>query len=251
MRTVIVKGVCENFANGLTTVDLGKPDYELACAQHAKYVEAIRKCSVEVIVLEKDEEFPDSVFVEDVAILTERCAIIASPGALSRRGEVDKIQPVIHDLFGKVEYITPPGFLEGGDVLQVEEHFYIGLSTRTNLIGAEQLQKILAKHGYNSLIITLAKFFHLKTGLSYLGNNKLLLAGEFIGHPAFESYEQIRVKDEEEYAANCIVINDHLLMPKGFDKTRTSIDQRYKIIELEMSEFQKQDGGLSCLSLRI
>ena len=135
----IVRGVPGTIADGITSAKLGKPDYEKAREQHGRYVEALERCGLEVTVLDADEGFPDSVFVEDTAIVTERCAILTRPGAESRRGEVRGIGPVLSRLYGGVERIEDPGTLDGGDVLRAGDHFYVGLTQRTNRSGAEQL----------------------------------------------------------------------------------------------------------------
>lgn len=183
--------------------------------------------------------------------MTEKCAIITNPGAESRKGEIIEINYILSELFDSLEYIKAPGTLEGVDVLQVEKHFYIGLSNRTNLEGATQLKNILKTYGYDATIVPLKHFFHLKTGVSYLGSKDLVVAGELIHHKVFMNFNHITIDEDEEYAANCIRINDFVIMPRGFNKTKQKIIHAgYSVIELDMSEFQKQDGGLSCLSLR-
>ncbi|WP_026678864.1 dimethylarginine dimethylaminohydrolase family protein [Fictibacillus gelatini] len=250
-KHVIVRQPGKSYVNGLTTSNLGKPDYEKLLTQHKAYVEALKKCGVEVTELEADENYPDSTFVEDTAVLTEKFAVITNPGAESRNGEIIDMKEVIKDFYQTIESIHSPGTLDGGDVLQVENHFYIGLSDRTNEEGANQLKQILEKYGYGATIVPLKEFFHLKTGIAYLGNNDLVLAGEFVDSELFQSFNRIVVEKEEEYAANCIRVNDYVIIPKGYENTKKKIvDAGYDVIELEMSEFQKQDGGLSCLSLR-
>lgn len=247
----IVKKPGKSYINGLTTSNLGKPDYELALEQHANYIEALKKCGVEVTVLEADEQFPDSTFVEDTAVLTDKFAIVTNPGADSRNGEIISMQEVLKGFYGELEYIQAPGLLDGGDVMQADNRFYVGLSTRTNEEGARQFKAIVEKYGFTATIVPMKEFFHLKTGLAYLGNNELVVAGEFIDHPTFTEFTPILVDADEEYSANCIRMNDYVIIPKGFEKSKKLItDAGYQVIELEMSEFQKQDGGLSCLSLR-
>ncbi|MBY0084924.1 arginine deiminase family protein [Brevibacillus sp. M2.1A] len=247
----IVRKPGKSYVNGLTTSDLGTPDFELALKQHAAYVEALKQTGLDVTVLEADERFPDSTFVEDTAVLTEKCAVITNPGAESRNGEIEDMKLVLPRFYDTIEYIQAPGFLDGGDVMQVDNHFYVGLSTRTNEEGAIQFREILSKYGYEVTIVPLKEFFHLKTGIAYLGNDLLVLAGEFIDSEVFSQYKHLVVEKEVEYSANCIHINDYVIIPKGFESTKKQItDAGYNVIELEMSEFQKQDGGLSCLSLR-
>ncbi len=247
----IVRNPCKNFINGLTTANLGLPDYDLALIQHQEYVEALRKCGLEVIVLDADEEYPDSTFVEDTALLTPHCAIITNPGASSRKGETAEIKNVLTEYYSKIENINDPGTVEAGDIMMVGDHFYIGLSRRTNINGAEQLINILKKYGMTGSIVTLDKVLHLKSGVAYLENNNLAAAGEFLLKPEFQKFNILIINDDESYAANCVWINDHILLPKGFPKAKKTIAKAYyDIIEVNVSEFQKLDGGLSCLSLR-
>ncbi len=250
-KQTIVRKPGKSYVNGLTSSNLGKPDYEKTLQQHQEYIEILKKCNVEVEVLEADEDFPDSCFVEDPAVLTEKVAVVTNPGAESRNGEKIDMKRRLQKFYSNIEEIQAPGTLEGGDILRVRDHFYIGISCRTNKAGAEALSDILSKYGYSSTLVPLEKFFHLKTGIAYLGNNDLLVAGEFIDHPVFKDFNRIVVSDEEEYAANCIAVNDYVLLPKGFPQTKEKVEQAgYQVIEVELSEFQKQDGGLSCLSLR-
>lgn len=250
-KNTIVKTPGESYINGLTTSDLGTPILEKALEQHNAYIEALKKCGTEVTVLPSNNEFPDSTFVEDTAVLTPNFAVISNPGALSRNGEIHEMEPAIKSFYKNIYYIKAPGTLDGGDILQIEDHFYIGISARTNNEGAQQLKVILEMENYKATIVQLEKFFHLKTGIAYLGNQTIVAAGEFIDHPDFNSYKKIVVPPEEEYAANCIQVNDYVIIPAGYPITKQKINEAgYQTIELEMSEFRKLDGGLSCLSLR-
>jgi len=237
--------------HGITSANLGKPDYGRALEQHQGYVEALEQCGLRVKVLEVDSRFPDSVFIEDVALCTPECAIIANPGVISRRGETEGMREVLSEFYRDIEEIRSPGTLEAGDVMMVGTHFYIGISERTNQSGAIQLTGILEKHGLSGSMVPLKRVLHLKTGVSYLENNNPLVCGEFIGHPDFEKFNQIVVAEDEAYAANSLWINGTVLVPRGFPQTRRKIEMAgYPIIEIDVSEFQKLDGGLSCLSLR-
>ncbi|MFC7364314.1 MULTISPECIES: dimethylarginine dimethylaminohydrolase family protein [Bhargavaea] len=250
-QNVIVKAPARSYVDGLTTSDLGKPDYEKVVEQHKAYVEALKSCGVEATELQADEQYPDSVFVEDPAVLTPEFAVIANPGAESRNGEKDAIEEALKNFYDKFYHIEAPGYLDGGDVLQADDHFYIGLSERTNEEGARQLKEIVEKEGYKADILPLKEFFHLKTGIAYLGNNNMVVAGEFIDHPAFADYNRIVISKEDEYSANCIKVNDTVIIPSGYPETKRKIEEAgYRTLELDMSEVQKQDGGLSCLSLR-
>ena len=247
----IVRKPGRSFIRGLTTANLGSPDYNKALEQHAAYVEALVLCDLKVIVLEADENFPDSVFIEDTVLLTPYCAIITNPGADSRKGETIGMKEVLSPYFEDIEEIKKPGTLDAGDVMVVEDHYYIGLSERTNLKGALQLIAILKNNGFTGTLVRLQEVLHLKTGLSYLEEGNLLVCGEFISNPTFEEFIRIEVPSDEAYAANCIWVNNKVLIPSGHPITRGKIKEAgYEIIELDMSEFQKLDGGLSCLSLR-
>jgi len=243
----IVRRPGTNFAGGITTSGLGKPDFEKALAQHDAYCDALRRCGVEVTVLEADERYPDGCFVEDTAVVTGGVAVITRPGALTRRGEEDKIAWVLAG-YRETMTIEPPGTLEGGDILHAENHYFIGISARTNREGARQLTDILEKHGYTSSETEVRAGLHLKSDIAYLGD------ANFIATPAFSdmvpSANVIILEPEEYYSANCLRVNDFLLIPSGFPKSKKRItDLGYNIIELDMSEFRKMDGGLTCLSL--
>ena len=247
----IVRTPCKNLINGLTKANLGLPVYEKALIQHQYYIEALKYCGLEVIILNADEDYPDSTFIEDTALLTPHCAVITNPGAPSRRGETVEIKTVLTEYYSNIEKINDPGALDAGDIVMVGDHYYIGLSQRTNEAGANQLIDIVESYGMTASVIKLEKVLHLKTGVSYLEKNNFIVAGEFITNPEFQKYNQLKIDDDESYAANCVWVNDHVLLPKGFPKSKMIIEKTgYKIIEVDVSEFQKLDGGLSCLSLR-
>jgi len=251
-KNAIVRRPGRSLVNGITsTSELGKPDYGLAIKQHDAYIEALRFCGVEVTVLQADERFPDSCFVEDVVVCTKKFAMIAKPGASSRRGEEKEIIKVIKKIYNKIEYIKEPGTLEGGDVMMVKDHFYIGLSKRTSREGAKQLIKTLEKYGMSGLVVEMSEMLHLKSGLVYLGDSVLIAAGEFINKVEFKNFNKILVDEDETYSANCIRVNDYVLVPAGYPKTKEKIENAgFKTIVIDTSEYRKLNGGLSCLSLR-
>ena len=247
----IVQKPCKNMIYGLTSASLGVPDYSLALHQHQDYVDALKVCGLDVTILKADENYPDSVFVEDTALLTSHCAIITNPGAPSRNGEILKMFKILSGFYRNIESIEESGTLDAGDVMMVGKHFYIGLSERTNENGANQLITFLKKYRMTASTITLEKSLHLKTGASYLENNNLLATREFLRKSEFQRFNIIEIDDDESYAANCVWINDKVLVPKGFPETKSKIEALgYTTIVINVSEFQKLDGGLSCLSLR-
>jgi dimethylargininase len=250
MHHAITRIPCSNYHNGITTANLGEPDYSLALSQHRRYVEVLAQCGLTVTTLDPDLLYPDSCFVEDTAVVIDEAAIITNPGAASRREEVKSMQPVLQQ-FRKLEFIHAPGTLEGGDVMQVDRHFYIGLTNRTNEAGALQLGEILKKYGYTFTLVPMTSALHLKTVVNYIGNHHLLASAEMARNPVFSKFTILEVSEKDLYAANCLSINDKLIMPAGFDRVKDTLQKSgYKPIELEVSEFEKMDGGLTCLSLR-
>ncbi len=248
--TAITRKPGRNFTQGITTSNLGPPVYPLMLEQHTAYVDTLRNLGLKVIVLEALDGFPDAYFVEDTAIVTPDAAIITNPGARSRKGEVTAIEPILAQ-YRKIEHIVSPGTVEGGDVLMVKNHFFIGISERTNREGARQLGKILETFGNTHSIVPLPAGLHLKSSVSYLGKNSMLVTEVFAKLPEFQSYHKIILDQGEEYAANTLWINDWLITPKGFPLSRKKLMAlEIPTIELEVSEAQKMDGGLTCMSLR-
>ncbi len=236
---------------GLTTANLGPPDYQKALDQHRKYVQILEECGLQVCVLDADNRYPDSTFVEDIALCTSQCAIITNPGALSRKGETLEMKRILEGFYHDIEEIKSPGTLDAGDVMMVNEHYFIGISQRTNHEGADQLIEILQGYQMTGSKVQLINFLHLKTGVSYLEQNNLLISGEFINNPEFDRFNKIMVHKNEGYAANSLWINGKVLVPQGFPETKKNIENAgYTTITVDVFEFQKLDGGLSCLSLR-
>ena len=247
----MVKIPCRNMVNGISHANLGKPDYSLAMHQHSQYVKALESCDLDVIVLEADEAFPDSTFIEDVCLVTPHCAIITNPGADTRKGEIHAIRTAMESLELPIEKIQGPGTLDAGDIMMKGSHYYAGLSQRTNKEGFGQLKAILEKYGLTSSAIPLTTMLHLKTGISYLEDNTILAFGEFLTKPEFQTFSILPVDEQETYATNSVWINDKVLVPMGFPEAKKMIEEKgYPIVEVDVSEFRKLDGGLSCLSLR-
>jgi len=250
----IVRRPGVNFVEGVTTAKLGAPIFTKTQDQHEKYWRALEVCGLKVVQLEADERFPDSTFVEDVAILSPGGAILTRPGAESRRGEVAALRPTLAGYFPALREIAPPGTLDGGDICQAESHFFIGVSKRTNPEGAGQLADFLRQEGCTTDFIDIRSskgILHLKSGIAYLGDGRLALIGELAGRPEFARYERVLVDDSESYAANCVRVNDRVILAAGYPKFEARLRSlEVEVIPLDVSEFRKMDGGLSCLSLR-
>lgn len=247
----LVRPPCPGIIGGLTTAGLGAPSYPKALEQHAAYVEALARCGLRINVLPALTNFPDSTFIEDVALLTPACAVVTRPGVRSRRDETTGMTEVLAEFYPAVERIDAPGTVEAGDIMQVGNHFYIGLTERTNPAGAEQMIDILRRHGLDGSTVTVGDALHLKSCVSYLENRNLLIWEDFPDRAAFRDLDPIDVAPAEAYAANSLWVNGTVLVPAGFPATKSRIEGAgYPVIELDVSEFRKVDGGLSCLSLR-
>jgi dimethylargininase len=259
----IVRVPGSNFADGLTTVDFGVPEFGRVLEQWEAYCRALEGCGLALTRLEADLRHPDSTFVEDAAVLTERGAMLTRPGAASRLGEVAAIAPVVRSFYPMAAEIAAPGTLDGGDICEcpfgTSGHFFLGLSHRTNEEGARQLAEHLAKEGFTSSYVDvrgMTSILHLKSGISYVGpgpggEKTLVVMEEMAGWPEFAGFDLLVVSPEESYAANCVRVNDRVLVATGYPRMTEELRRRgYDPLELEMSEFRKMDGGLSCLSLR-
>ena len=254
LRHALVRRPSANFADGLTTAGLGPPVVEIALDQHEKYCMALRACGLEVTRLAEDLRHPDSTFVEDTAVVAGRRAVVTRPGAPSRAGEVAGAREALRPYFDELDEIVSPGTLDGGDVCEADDRFFIGVSERTNEEGARQLVALLEPRGYEATRVDVRGvpgLLHLKSGLAYLGAGRFLVVEALADHAAFHGTERIVVDSEESYGANCIRINDVVLLAAGCPKLERNLRGRgERLLVLEMSEFRKMDGGLSCLSLR-
>lgn len=240
-----------DYAQGLTTSPLAAPDVPLTLAQHRAYVECLRSLGLVVEELPPAPGFPDACFVEDTAVVVPEVAVITRPGAPSRLGEAALMTSVL-GRYRSVVQIESPGTLDGGDILQVERHVFIGVSDRTNEDGARQLREILTPFGYTCHLIRVSAGLHLKSSLNYVGHNTMLVTKDFAGHSALHNFTVFLSPSGEEYAANTLLVNDTLIMPAGYPKTQAMLKGlRTPLHTLDTSEFRKMDGGLTCLSLRL
>src|SRR5262249_45902196 len=180
--------------------------------------------------------------------------ILMRPGAESRKGEVAALRPTIESCSTITASIEAPGNVDGGDICAAGDTYFIGLSSRTDREGARQLATILESEGYFVRLVDMQPFpglLHLKSGMAWLGGRRLLTAAVLASHPALAEYETVMVPDDETYVANAVAIDGRVLLAGGFPKTRRAIEALgLEVVPLDMSEFQKMDGGLSCLSLR-
>ncbi len=251
-RRALVRPPGPNFKDGLTEAALGAPDYHLALAQHEGYCRALAMCGLELITLPPDPNYPDSCFVEDAAVIIDGIAVITRIGHAARRGEEKAVGAALAD-FKQILNIEEPGTVDGGYVMLLADHLFVGLSRRTNREGAEQLMEIARSAGKSASAIPVSDFLHLKTFVSPIADDTILLLKDTISATYFEMVRNIiEVPREEHWAANCIGINGFAVAPAGCDKTRASLEKAGKtVFSVDVSEFQKMDGRLTCLSVLI
>ncbi len=244
----------ENFAAGITTSAEGTPVLARTLEQHRRYAAALEACGLTTTTLPADPRYPDGTFVEDTAIVTPKGAIVTRPGAAARAGETEVIAAALAAHYRTLARIVAPGTVDGGDICETDTGVLIGITARTNEDGARQLAAWLGDLGYAATLVdirSVAGLLHLKTGISYLGDGRLAVAAGLPPLAALARYEHVTLTPEESYAANCIRVNDRVLVAAGYPRFADALARLgYDVLPLEMSEFRKMDGGLSCLSLR-
>jgi dimethylargininase len=218
--------------------------------QHAAYCDMLRALEVDLLHLDPQPGFPDAYFVEDTAVVTPETAIVSRPGALQRRGEEETVARVLEQ-YRHLRTIDPPGTLDGGDVMIVDRQVFVGLSDRTNPSGAGQLARILTPFGYRITAVAVDTGLHLKSSVSSVGDNRLLITASWATRPEFAGYRKLLVEPSEHHACNVLAIKGHLIMPAGFPRTRALLETLGQpVLTLETSQIQRMDGGLTCLSIR-
>ena len=221
----------------------------LARRQHAEYCKALQRLGLELIWIEGDHTLPDSCFVEDTAVIFGEKAVICNMSTRSRAREVVEVAKVMEKL-KQTCYIKPPATIDGGDVLKIEGRVFVGLSARTNLHAIRQLREILENSNLEIVPVKVHNVLHLKSACTYLGNNYVILSKGCFDTRILRDYKKIVVPRGEEYAADCLSINGTVLMAKGYPKTKKLIEEEGSFVEeLEISEFRKGEGALTCLSI--
>ncbi len=242
----------KSVADGLRANDQGDPDPMVFAAQHAAYVGALRDAGCDVTILPADEAFPDSVFIEDPALILNGTAIILKPGAASRLGEAAALRPDLVQHVGDVVDLQTEGFVDGGDILCTDDRVLLGLSARTTPQGAEDLRPMIEELGYTLQVLqTPPEILHFKTESSLLDATTILATPLLAASGAFKGLNVIEVAEGEEAAANAIRVNDFVFLSAGFPKTAETLERAgYQVKVLNTSQAALVDGGLSCMSLR-
>ena len=250
--SALVRTPARSVVRGLRADDRGDPSYAGVLREHDAYVAALRAAGVEVTVLPPLEAFPDSVFVEDPALVFAEGAILLRPGVVARAGEVAEIGPALREIFDTVLELPGSGFADGGDVLVTPRGVMIGLSARTDRAGAEALLAFLRQLGHDGGIVeTPAGVLHFKTDCSLLDEDSVFSTRRLARSGVFEGFRQILVPEGEEAAANALRVNDVLLVAAAFPRTIAMLDGLgYKVVPVETTEIGRIDAGLSCMSLR-
>ncbi len=249
-KNAIIRLPNKSIQNGLSSKNL-HPQYEVIAEEHSNYIKAIEEAGLQIKLLESLEEYPDSIFVEDPALTYQSNVIILNPFDPSRNGEKNIIKEEIKHLFDKMLFVED-GFVEGGDILNINNHFIIGLSHRTNKLGADNLSKILQSLGATVEICkTPDDILHFKSECSIIDGDTILVSNKMAQLDYLQShYHLIKLPTGEEGAANALRINDKLLLPDGFTKAEEMLSKKYNIIKIKVDEIAKVDAGLSCMSLR-
>ena len=249
-KNAIIRQPNKSIQNGLSSQNL-HPQYEIILEEHSNYIKAIEEAGLQIKLLESLEEYPDSIFVEDPALTYKSSVIILNPFDPSRNGERNIIKDEIKHLFDNMLFVED-GFVEGGDILNIKNHFIIGLSHRTNKLGADNLSKILQSLGATVEICkTPDDILHFKSECSALDDDVILVSSKMAQLDFLKSnYHLIKLPTGEEGAANALRINDKLLLPDGFVKAEEMLSKKYNIIKVKVDEIAKVDAGLSCMSLR-
>jgi len=250
MLTAITRAVSPGIVNCELTF-VARQSIELAKAeeQHRAYEQLLEKRGARVISLPAEPALPDSMFVEDPAIVLDELAIILPLGTASRRPEATSIAQALGQ-FRKLACVDLPGHVEGGDVLRVGRRLFAGLSSRTNAEGIRQLASILAPYGYEVVSVAVTGCLHLKSAVTYVGRNTLLANRAWFDAKPFSGFEWIDVAREEPHAANALLIGGTVIFPASFPRTREQLEARgFHVTPLDISELQKAESGLTCSSL--
>jgi dimethylargininase len=250
MLTAITRAVSPGIVHCELTFVARQPiDLAKAEEQHRAYQELLEKCGVRVITLPAEPALPDSMFVEDTAIVLDELAIILPLGTETRRGEAASIAQALAK-FRKLACVDLPGTVEGGDVLRVGRRLFAGVSSRTNAEGIRQLASILAPYGYDVVSVAVTGCLHLKSAVTYIGRNTLLANRGWFDMKPFSGFEWIDVAPEEPHAANALMIGGTVIFPASFPRTRARLETRgFHIAPIDISELQKAESGLTCSSL--
>jgi dimethylargininase len=250
-NSAIVRAPGKSVVNGLRATPGPSPDFDALMVEHQTYVAALKAAGVQVIVLGSLEQHPDSVFVEDPALVFSQAAVVLRPGAPSRLAEAQELAPTLAALFPEVLHLSE-GFADGGDIFVTPDEVFIGLSARTNEEGAAGLSRLLASIGLGSKVVKVPPgTLHLKTDCSLVDEETVLATEALASSGLIEGVRTLVVPDEERAAANALRVNETVFIRKGCPRTlELLLKHGLNVVPLPLDEVAKLDAGLSCLSLR-
>ena len=235
----------------ITLIDRSPINLDIARAQHEGYTQALRDMGCEVIELPPEADLPDSVFVEDTAVILPAVAVITRPGADSRRPETESICRALQP-FRELLFIQAPGTTDGGDVLVLGKDIFVGMSTRSNPAAVDQMNALLEKFGYHAQGVELHDCLHLKSAVTRVDAGTLLINRSWADARHFAGFDLIDIDPSESFAANCLPVNGEIIFPAAFPKTRAKLEARgYKVRAVQVDELAKAEGAVTCCSLII
>ena len=235
----------------ITHIERTPIDLEIARSQHEAYVRALAGLGCQVIELPEETELPDSVFVEDTAFILPEVAVITRPGADSRKPEVESIIPALSP-YRPLLHVATPATVDGGDVLVAGKQIFVGMSTRSNREVVIQLNALLEDFGYKVWGVELRDCLHLKTAVTRVNDQTLLLNKAWVDASNFPGYDLIEIDASEPFAANCLPVRGKIIYPTTFPKTRNLLENKgFRIVPVDLSELAKAEGAVTCCSLII
>jgi len=235
----------------LTHIERVPIDLDLARAQHSAYTQALVSAGCQVIELPEEANLPDSVFVEDTAVVLPNVAVITRPGADSRKPETKSVIQALTP-YRELVHIGEPATIDGGDVLVLGKNIYVGMSMRSNKEAIVQLQKLLDNYGYIVTGVPLQDCLHLKSAVTRVDESTLLINGNWVDAANFLIFNLIEVDPSEPYAANCLPVGNSIIYPTAFPRTCHKLEQHgYRITGVDVGELAKAEGAVTCCSLII
>jgi dimethylargininase len=252
MPIAITRSISQNLNScELTYLPRVNIDLDLAREQHRQYQTALRSIGYTVIELPEEPDLPDSVFVEDTAVIFPELAVITRPGAVSRLQEIKTVVPILAQ-YRKLEFIHEPGSLDGGDVLVLDKTVFIGLSNRTDFAAITQMRNLLTPYGYTVQGVELKDCLHLKSAVTQIAQSTLLINPDWVDRSIFNRWEQIEVDVEEPFGANSLRAGEAVIYPSSFPRTQQRMQQAgIRLILVDVSELAKAEGAVTCCSLLI
>lgn len=249
-RVAITRGVSRRIGEcELTHLNRRPIDVARARQQHRQYERCLSDLGCTIRRLPAGENLPDSVFVEDTAVVLDELAVIMRPGAASRRGETGPVAEALSE-YRRLAQIEPPGTLDGGDVLRVGKTLYVGMTSRSNAAGIGQLRSVLSPHGYRVEGVAVEGCLHLKSAMTEVGPGTLLINRAWVDANAFPGMDLVDVAPDEPMGANALLIGETVIYPQAFVETRRRLEERgIRVEAVDVSELRKAEGGVTCCSL--